>query len=68
MGDIGSCNFDGGVKIVEDMSKVFIVGGREGLVRIDDPVDELLLEDNPVKTFDQHINKILFLWLFGVEL
>ena len=68
MGDIGSCNFDGGVKIVEDMSKVFIVGGREGLVRIDNPVDKLLLKDSLLKTFDQHIGQILFLWLFGVEL
>ena len=68
MGDVGSCNLDGGVEIVEDVSKVFIVGGREGLVRIDDPVDELLLKDSLVKTFNQHIDQILFLWLFGIEL
>ena len=27
MGDIGLYNFDGGVKIVKDISKVFIIGG-----------------------------------------
>ena len=68
MGDVSLCNFDGGVEIAEDVSKVFIIGGREGLVRIDDPVDELLLEDSLVKTLDQHIDQILFLWLFRVEL
>ena len=37
--------------------KVFIVSNREGLIRIDDPVDEFLLEDTLVESLTSILTK-----------
>ena len=68
IGNNSLCNFNRWIEIVEDVLEIFIIDNREGLIRFYNPVDKFLLKDSLVKTFDQHIEQMLFLWLFGIEL
>src|SRR5213592_4187409 len=68
IGNKSLCNFNRWIEIVEDVLEIFIIDNREGLIRFYNPVDKFLLKDSLVKTFDQHIDQVLFLWLFGIEL